>query len=140
MGGTSKLEAREVLLDLLLHRGGQLDARILEEADLDDLRIGVADADMEAGVEALSLQQVPVDGRGQHAQVGDVDTGRVEPGDHRPLDHPAAGRRVAAAHDSVAALERRSQRGGETDRDLGRDVDVDQARHALATPKTRGSP
>jgi hypothetical protein len=38
-----------------------LDAGLLEEADLDDLRIGVADADVKAGVEALRLQQVAVD-------------------------------------------------------------------------------
>ena len=88
-----------MLLDLLLHRARQLDPRVLEEADLDDLRVGVADADVEPRVEALGLQQVPVDGGRQDAQVGDVDARRVEAGDHRPLDHPAAGRRVTAADD-----------------------------------------
>ena len=39
---------------------------MLEEADLDDLGVGVADADVEAGIEALGLQQVSVDGRGKH--------------------------------------------------------------------------
>ena len=115
-----------MLLHLLLHRGGELDARVLEEIDLDNLWIGVADPDVEACVEALRLQQVPVDGGGQHAQVGHVDPRRVESGDHRPLDHSATGRRVAAADHPIAALQHRPEGGREADRDLGRDVDVDQ--------------
>src|SRR6266700_2501796 len=138
VGSAPKLEAREILLDLFLHRRGQLDARILEEADLDDLRIRVADPDVEARVEALRLQQVAVDGGRQHPQVCHVDAGRVEPSDHRPLDHPAPGRRVAAADDPVAALQRGSQRSGEANRNLGRDVDVDQSGDALAGPQARG--
>ena len=43
-----------------------------------------------AGVEALRLQHVPADRRRRDAQVGDVDAGRVQPGDHRALDHAAA--------------------------------------------------
>src|SRR4051812_13620543 len=54
-----ELEPGEVLLDLLLHRAGELDPGVLEEADLDDLGVGVADADVEAGVEALRLEQMP---------------------------------------------------------------------------------
>ena len=138
MRGAAELEAREVLLDLLLHRRGQLDPRLLEEADLDHFGIRVVDADVEAGVEALRLQQVPVDGGRKHAEVGDVDAGRVEAGDHRPLDHPAAGRSLAAADDAVAALERRAERRSKPHRDLGRDVDVDQTGEAISAPEARG--
>jgi hypothetical protein len=63
VGGAAQLEPGEVLLDLLLHRRRELDARLLEEADLDDLGVRVADADVEAGVEALGLQQVAVHSR-----------------------------------------------------------------------------
>ena len=136
--GAAELEAREVLLDLLLHRRGQLDPRLLEEADLDHFGIRVVDADVEAGVEALRLQQVPVDGGRKHAEVGDVDAGRVEAGDHRPLDHPAAGWSLAAADDAVAALERRAERRSKPHRDLGRDVDVDQTGEAISAPEARG--
>ena len=43
--------------------GRHLDARLLEEADLDHLGVGLADADVDAGVVALRLQQVPADRR-----------------------------------------------------------------------------
>ena len=72
----ARLVAREVLLDLLLQRGGELDARALVELDRDDLRVRRVDADVHARVEVLGLEQVPVDRRRQHAQVGDVDAGR----------------------------------------------------------------
>ena len=86
---TPQLAAREVLLDLLLHRRGQLDPRLLEEADLHDLGIRLAHADVEPGLVALALEQVPCDCGGQHTQVADLEPGRGEAGDHRPLDHPA---------------------------------------------------
>src|SRR4029450_7900690 len=104
----------------------------------DDLRIRVADPNVEARVHALRLQQWAVDGGRRHPQVCDVDAGRVEPSDHGPLDHPAAGRCVAAADDPVAALQRGPQRGGEANRNLGRDFDVDQSGDALAGPQARG--
>src|SRR5881392_2327036 len=94
--GTSQLVAREVLLDLLLEPGGELNSRLLVEADLEHLGIGVADADVEARVVAVGLQQVPADRRREHAQVGDVDSSRVEAGDHRALDQPAGGGRLTA--------------------------------------------
>ena len=72
----AELAAREVLLDLLLERRRELDARLLEELDLHDFRIGLARADVEAGLVALGLQQVARDRRRQHPQVGDVEPGR----------------------------------------------------------------
>ena len=52
----AELLAREVLLDLLLRRRGQLDARALVELDPYDLRIGRTDSDVDARVVALGLQ------------------------------------------------------------------------------------
>ena len=51
-GDAAELAAREVLLDLLLHRGAHLDSRRLEELDPDHLGVVRADADVEAGVVA----------------------------------------------------------------------------------------
>ena len=62
-GDATELAAREVLLDLLLHRGAHLDAGRLEELDPDHLGIGRADADVEAGVVRLRLHEVARDGR-----------------------------------------------------------------------------
>ena len=81
--------AREVLLDLLLQSRCERDPGLLVEPDVQRLRIGVADANVEAGIVALRLEQMAADGGGQDAQVGDVHPGRVEAGDHRPLDHSA---------------------------------------------------
>src|ERR687888_1643170 len=53
-----ELLTREVLLDLLLQRRRDLDARLLEEADLHHLGIGRARTDVETGVVAVRLQQV----------------------------------------------------------------------------------
>ena len=45
---------------------------LLEELDLHDLGIRLARADVEARLEALGLEEMARDRRGQHAQVGDV--------------------------------------------------------------------
>src|SRR5205807_7994343 len=71
----AKLPAREVLLDLLLQSRREWAARLLEEADLHQLWIGLSGSDVEAGLVALALQQVARDRRGQHAQVRDLETG-----------------------------------------------------------------
>ena len=133
----AELLAREVLLDLLLHRGRERDARALEEADLHRLRIGRRRADVERGVVALRLQQVLADRRRQRAQVGDVHAGRVEAGDERALDHPVGGRALAARDDARAALQRGAERGAEAQRDLGREVDVDEADDAVLREDAR---
>ena len=131
------LAAREVLLELLLQRGRDLDARLLEELDLHDLGIRLARADVETRLEALALQEVTRHRCGQHAQVGDLDARRGQPGDHRALDHPAGGRRLAARGDARAALERGAERGGDAHRDLGSEVDVDEARDSVAAEQMR---
>ena len=132
--------AREVLLDLFLHLGGQLDPRLLAEADLDDLRVGDADADVEARVVALGLEQVAAHRRREDAQVGDAHAGRGQAGEHRPLDHPAGRRRLPARDHPRAALERGAERGGQADRGLGRQVDVDEPGDAVLAEQTRGRP
>ena len=91
-----QLLAREVLLDLLLQARGEQDPARLVDADEDRLGVEVAGADVDGGGEALGLQHVPADAGRRDAQVGDVDPGGVQAGDHRPLDHAAARGRVAA--------------------------------------------
>ncbi len=134
---TPELAAVEVLLDLLLELGRQLDARLLVEADRDHLGVDRGEADVEAGRVVVRLQQVPPDRARKHAEVGDADARRVEPGDHRALDHPARGGRLAAGHDPRAPGKRRSQRDRELRHDLGRQVDVDEARDAVALEEPR---
>jgi hypothetical protein len=123
----AELLAREVLLDLLLHPRRERNAGSLEEADLHRLGIGRRRTDVERGVVALRLQQVLADRRRQRAQVGDVHARRVQAGDERALDHPVRRRALAARHDTRAALQRGAERGPEAQRDLGRQVDVDEA-------------
>src|SRR5213079_58896 len=69
----AELSTRVVLLDLLLQRRGQLDARLLEEADLHHLRVDLARPDVEAGVVALRLEHVPRDRRRQYAEIRDLE-------------------------------------------------------------------
>ena len=111
----AKLSTREVLLDLLLERRRDLDARLLEELDLHDFRIGLARADVEAGLVAFGLQKVARHCRRQHAEVGDVESGRGQAGDHRSLDHPARGRGLAARGNARPAFQRRAERGRDSD-------------------------
>src|SRR5207237_777564 len=58
---STELAAREVLLDLLLQCRRELDPRLLEEADLDHLGIGLSGPDMEARLVPLALAQVARD-------------------------------------------------------------------------------
>ena len=129
-GDAAELPAREVLLDLRLHGGAHLDPGRLEELDPDRLRVARADADVEAGGVALRLHEVARDAGRDHPQVGDVHARRRQPGDHRPLDHPAGRRALARRDDPGVALQRRAQRGGETYHDVRCQVDVDEARDA----------
>jgi hypothetical protein len=85
----TQLAAREVLLDFRLHRRAHLDPRRLHELDPDRLRIARADADVESGCEALGLHEVSRDRGRDHAEVGDVHTGRRDARDHHALDQPA---------------------------------------------------
>src|SRR4051794_8619540 len=133
----AELAAREVLLDLLLQRRRELDPGLLEETDLHDLRIKLTRPDMEAGVVPLGLQQMARDCRRKHAQVGDLEPGRREARDHRPLDHATRGRRLAARDDARVALQRRAERGRDAYRDLWSQVDVDEAGDAVATEEAR---
>ena len=93
---------------------------------------------MDGGGERLRLEDVPADGGRRDAEVGDVDTRGVQPGDHRPLDHPAPGRRVAAGDDPGAAFQRRPERRREPGGGLGRQVDVDEAGDAVLAEQARG--
>ena len=81
---------------------------------------------MERDVVALRLHQVLAHGRRQRAQVGHLHAGRAEPRDQRALDHPVRRRALAARNDARAALERRAEGCSETERDFGRQVDVDE--------------
>src|SRR5205814_9630729 len=96
----AQLAARAVLLDLLLQRRGELDAGLLEEANLHHLRVDLARPDVEAGVVALRLEHVPRDRRRQYAEIRDLEPRRGEAADHRALDHAARRRRLAAGHDA----------------------------------------
>ena len=125
----TELAAREVLLDLLLHRGAHLDSGRLEELDPDHLGVVRADADVEAGAVRLRLHEVARDGRRADAEIGDVDARRRDPGDHRPLDHAARCGALAAGDHARAPLQRGAERGGEPDRDIRRQVDVHHPRH-----------
>ena len=98
----------------------------------------MARADVDGGGEALRLQDVPADGRRRNAQVGHVDARGVQSRDHRPLDHPAAGRGVAARDDACAALQSGTERGREARGRLGREVDVDEAGDAVLAEQPRG--
>src|SRR5207248_6936377 len=137
VGDTAQLLARVVLLDLLLHRRRELDAGLLEEADVDDLGVDRARADVEAELVAVRLQEVAADGGREDAQGGHVDPGRIEARDDRPLDHAAGRGRLAARDAAGAALQRRPERGGEPDRRLDGEVDVDEARDAVLAEEPR---
>ena len=137
--GAAQLAAGEVLLDLLLQRRRQLDPRVLEELDPDHLGVGRADADVEARVVALRLQQVPADRRGQRAQVGDLDArSRRGPESIARLiiRQAACESRLAttrAPRLSAVPSEAASRTAG-----LRRQVDVDQARRRR--PARRAAP
>jgi len=120
-----------VLLDLRLHHGAHLDSRRLEELNPHGLGVVRADPDVDAGGEPLCFQEVPGYSRGDDAKVCDRDARRREAGDHRALDHPARGASLARGDDPGPPLERRAERGGKTNRDVGCEVDVHEARHAL---------
>ena len=127
----AELAAREVLLDLLLHRGAHLDSRRVEELDPDHLGVVRADADVEARVVCLRFHEMSRDGRGADAEILDVNAGGRDPGDHRALDHPAGGGALAAGDDARAPLQRGAERGGETDGHVRRQVDVHHPGHAV---------
>jgi hypothetical protein len=114
-----------------------MDPGLLEELDLDHLGVALADADVVPGLVAVRLHQVPADRCGQHPEVGDVHPGGVEAGDHRALDRPARTRGLAARDHAGATLQRRAERGGETDGRLRRQVDVDEAGDARLAEQAR---
>ena len=74
---------------------------------------------------------------GQRLQVDDVDAGRVEAGHDRALDHAVRLAGLARGHDRRAALERRADRRAEPHRDLGRQIDVDEAGDRVAREQAR---
>ena len=138
--GAAELLPLEVLLDLLEELGRRLDPRRLEELDLHDLGIGGARTHVHARTEALALQEVAVDRGGHDVEVGDLDAGGRDPGDHRALQQPARGGAVAARHHPDAALEGRPERDSDAKRRLRRQVDVDEARDRVAAEEPRGEP
>jgi len=95
---------------------------------------------VEGDLVVLRVQEVLSDGRRERPQVGDVDPGGREAGDHRALDHPVRGGGFAARDDPVAAFERRTERGPEPDRGLGREIDVDEAVDAVLAEEPRRRP
>ena len=70
----------------------------------------------------------------------DVHARGVEPGHHRPLEHPGRAARVTRGDDGVALAERGAVRHRETCRELGRDVDVRQPGDAVASEERPRSP
>ena len=92
---------------------------------------------MHRGREALRLEDVPADGGRRDTQVGHVQAGCVQARDHRPLDHPASRRPVAARDDACPALERRPERGREPCGRLRGQVDVDEPRDAVLAEQPR---
>ena len=84
--GAAELLAGVVLLDLLDERRRRGRARRLEDPDLHHLGVGRARLDVDAGVEALRLQEVTVHGGRHDLEVGGVHAGRVDAGDQRPAD------------------------------------------------------
>ena len=136
-GNAADLAAREVLLDLLLHRGAHLDPGLLEELDAHGLRVARRDADVNGGAVALRLDEVSSDGGRDDAEIGDVDARRRQAGDHRALDHPAGGRGLARCDNAGARLQRRPERGREADGDVGGEIDVDEPRHAVLAEDAR---
>ena len=139
-GGAAQFHAREMLGDLLLQPLAELNARRFEEANLDDLGVGCATADVNAELVAFGLEQVPVYRGRQDTQVGDVDTGRVEPRDQRPLDHAAGGGRFTAGDDAGALLQRRARGSGQAHSHFRRQIDVDETDHAVLAEKACSRP
>src|SRR5262249_17503389 len=127
----------EVLLDLLLQPRRELDARVLEEAHLDQLRVRRGDAYVDACVEPLRLHEVAGDRSGDDAQVGDRDAGRDQPGDDRALHEPAGRWALARGDDARVALQRRPERSTHADGDLGRQVDVHESLDAVGAEEGR---
>ena len=85
----TELLACEVLLDLLDELRRRSDPGRLEDADLEDLRVGCARLNVHPRVVALALQEMPVDGCRDHAEVGGMDARRVHPGEQRAANQPA---------------------------------------------------
>ena len=81
---------------------------------------------------------MPGNGRRQHSQVGDVDSRRVDAGDHRPLDHPAGRRRLPTGHHPGAALECRAQGGGDLESRVRCEVHVDETHDRALPEQLRG--
>ena len=98
-----------------------------------DLGVGGSGATWTPAPIALALQQVPVDGRRDHAQVGDVDAGRRDPGENARFSSRHAGSAVAARHHAVAPLERRAE--GDPDAQPASGV-----RSTLMSPETASRP
>ena len=129
--GATEVLATVVLLDVLLTTFAEIEARRLEDLDLDHLRVPAGDAHVHPPLGAAALDLEAVDGTARHAQVADHDAGGVEAADEGPLDHPRRRMSVAARGDAGALLEHRAVSHGHVQRQLGGDVDVDEADDAV---------
>ena len=118
-------------LDAALIALREIDAAFVEEADHHGLRIVGAEANGQAGPVATHAHVVPGHGHRRQLQVVDVDPDRVAPHHERALEHPGHPARVARGGDERALLEPRGPGLGQADRELGADVDVGDALHAL---------
>ena len=76
--GAPEVLAAVVLLDVLLARLAEVDARRLEQLDLDHLRVPAGDAHVDAALRAAVLDLEAVDGAAGDAQVAHDDAGGVE--------------------------------------------------------------
>ena len=136
----TELAAREMLLDLLLHRGAHLDSGRLEELDPDHLGVVRADPDVEA------RRCAPRDFTRCRATAAGLTrrSATWTPVDESPEIIARLIIRQAAAPSRLATtraprFERGAERGGEPHCDIRRQVDVHHPRHP-GLPKTRVVP
>ena len=129
---TANFRAVEVLLDVLTGLLGGRDPVALEEGDLDHLRVALRNLHVDAARGAGVPDLEAIDRACRHPEVLDRDTGGDQPRDYGALDHARSGVRITARDDRFAPIDRRAVGHSEPRRRLGRDIDVDDARDALA--------
>ena len=105
-------------LDLALGVLGDVGAVGVEEADDDRLRVALDEPHGEATGLARRTGDEAGDRHGRDLEVHHVDARGVEPGHHRPLEHPGRAARVTRGDDGVAL----AQRGAVGHRDPRREL------------------
>ncbi len=124
--------------DLALGVLGDVEALVVEEPDDHRLRVVVHQPDGDATDAGGTPHDEARHGHRRDLEVLDVDAGGVEAGHHRPLQHARRPARVARGDDARPLLEHRSVGHGDLGGELGRDVDIGQASHAVAAEQAPG--